>query len=112
MKAVHTLFDGWTKQAFNWPTDYAGGKCVVSHLGTVMTVRVGEFAKHLAKKYEIPINVQVRTDRQLKVLSGKDFPVNVLIYANDKLKLTPQDFVTADLEYQFSIEDAGTEVVI
>ena len=116
LKAVSSIFDGWTKQCFGELTDYAGGSCVWGFLirkygmrardTKYLTELVGPFAEWLRKELDLPAEWSYHSiKRSLTFVYGPEtFPLNILIYANDELKWTPDDFRTAELSFQFEVE--------
>lgn len=118
-KPVKSIFDGWKRQCKGWWTDYKGGRDVLGWLNDIHAVvdhnaylQIMEdlkgYTDFLSAKYHIPKGISFRSGHSLVQRWGPDdYPTNVLVYANDVIGLTPEDFRHADLEYQFSLEDGG-----
>lgn len=100
-----SVFDGWTRQCFDFETDYAGGRCASSWLddSKVDLSYRRELGFYIAKKLGMPAFFSSK--RQLAQHSAKETGVAPFIYANDMLKMSPEEFVTLDLEYQFELEN-------
>ena len=66
-------------------------------------------------KYGIPVDLQWKSTIDGRFIEQEwgpeQFPLNVLIYANDVLGITPEEFLLTDLEFQFSLEDMAGVII-
>ena len=111
MNELTSLWDGWTNQCFGAPVDYHGKRCATNYASLRSRTTAGKakavtelyerVADHLRTRYDIPatFSIQSRTATYTGFRSRNN---DVIIYANDVLRLTPDDFRRIDIETQIA----------
>ncbi len=117
LPAVGSVFDGWTRQCWDDTTDWNGGRDVWGFLidkygrpardTTFLVALLGPFTEWLQQRLDLAPEFKYHNiKRSLTFIYGPEaFPLNVLLYANDHLRLTPEEFRSLELEFQFEVED-------
>lgn len=114
-----SIWDGWEKQIYFRAADGNGGFCARGFTAGQCFEAVDEtearVGRYIQQHYELPQTHELWFDGfELKPCTK---PVHAIVYANDSLKLTPDDFRRIDRETQMEemartlVESAeGTEV--
>ena len=111
MNELTSLWDGWTKQCFGAAADYHGKRCATRYASLRSMATTGKakavtelyerVAGHLRTRYDIPATFSIQS--HTTIYTGfRSRNADVIIYANDVLRLTPDDFRRIDLETQIA----------
>jgi len=105
---MKSIWDGWTKQTFHVATDDQGGFCArgwyILGGGRVSSAERNEaelrIGKYIQQNYELPDEYRHPNGGRLQF--PKTVAAHAIIYANNELKLTPNDFRRIDIETQIA----------
>ena len=108
-KPVFSIFDGWKRQCFDW-TDGPAGALDITEFFRIKFGRewkkeqkVLDFTNYLSGREKIAKDIRFTSKRSL-VKVFQEFPENVLVCANDIRRMSIEELITVDLEYQFGLE--------
>jgi hypothetical protein len=106
---MKSIWDGWERQAFGIDNDGQGGNCAMGYLmrlnGRIglfefvrVQARLAAVAAYIKQHYELP-DSHVH-ERFGGTYYPKKSPEDTIVYANNNLRLTPDDFRRIDIETQ------------
>ena len=100
MNKVKSIWDGWKTQLFGQWSDYKGGYCALGYIdgASGYSETINRVADYIRRNYDLPDNGSWADGYRNRLdLRPNGSASSVIIYANNILKFSPEDFRRIDI---------------